>query len=98
MLWHTGAMPKRISRPRDVNQAAFEMVRRSTSEQIEVPEVVPETPKPSKYDISAVMAEMGRRGGQIGGKRRLQTMTQKQRTDAAKKAAKARWKKSNKPG
>ena len=33
------------------------------------------SPKPSKYDISAVMAEMGREGGQIGGKRRLQTMT-----------------------
>jgi hypothetical protein len=80
-----------------VNQAAFEMVRRSTSEQVEAEkpaESVNESPKPSKYDISAVMAEMGRRGGQIGGKRRLKTMTQRQRTDVAKKAAKARWAKS----
>ena len=87
-------MPKRISRPRDVNQAAFEMVRRSTSEQVEAPplEITPETPKPSKYDISAVMAEMGRRGGQIGGKRRLETMTKAERSKVAAKATEARWK------
>jgi ferritin-like metal-binding protein YciE len=77
-----------------VNQAAFEMVRRSTSEQVEkLPEIVSEVTKPSKYDISAVMAEMGRRGGQIGGKRRLKTMTKAERSKVAKKAAKARWKK-----
>jgi hypothetical protein len=90
-------MPKRISRPRDVNQAAFEMVRRSTLEQakVEPPVATPsEAPKPSKYDISAVMAEMGRRGGQIGGKRRLETMTSAERKKIATKAAKVRWKKS----
>jgi hypothetical protein len=38
------------------------------------------------------MAEMGRRGGQIGGKRRLVTMTEKERSDIASAAAKARWK------
>jgi len=91
-------MPKRISRLRDVNQAAFEMVRRSTSEeqaaepQDEILIIANPKEKPSKYDISAVMAEMGRKGGQIGGKRRLTTMTQAQRTRIAKKAAKARWK------
>jgi hypothetical protein len=87
-------MPKRISRPRDVNQAAFEMVRLSTSEQLEAEkplEIVSEAPKPSKYDISRVMAEMGRKGGQIGGKRRLKTMTKAERSKVAAKAAKARW-------
>jgi hypothetical protein len=39
------------------------------------------------------MAVMGRRGGQIGGKRRLVTMTAEQRKRAAAKAAKARWSK-----
>jgi len=34
---------------------------------------------------------MGRKGGQIGGKRRLVTMTAAQRKKAAVKAAKARW-------
>jgi hypothetical protein len=41
--------------------------------------------------ISQVMAEMGRKGGRIGGKRRLETMTDRQRSQAAKNAAKARW-------
>jgi len=37
------------------------------------------------------MAAMGRRGGRIGGKRRLTTMTPEQRREVAQKAAKARW-------
>jgi len=41
--------------------------------------------------VSLVMAEMGRRGGKIGGKRRLQTMTAEERSAVALKAAKARW-------
>ena len=45
----------------------------------------------TKSDISRVMAAMGRRGGRIGGKRRLTTMTQEQRQEVAKKAAQARW-------
>jgi hypothetical protein len=95
-------MPNRISRPRDVSQSAFEVVRHSTSEeaQAERPsEIIIEVPKetkPSKYDISRVMAEMGRRGGQIGGKRRLETMTKAERTKIATKAAKTRWKNAKK--
>jgi hypothetical protein len=46
--------------------------------------------------LSQVMAEMGRRGGKIGGKRRLETMSDAQRTDVARKAAKARWGKKSK--
>jgi hypothetical protein len=46
--------------------------------------------------ISEYMAEIGRRGGKIGGKRRMELMTKEQRVDAAKKAARARWEK-NKP-
>jgi hypothetical protein len=38
------------------------------------------------------MAAMGRKGGKVGGKRRLETMTAKARSDVAKKAAQARWK------
>jgi len=40
-----------------------------------------------------LMAEMGRKGGKIGGKRRLQTMTPRERSKAAKVAAQARWEK-----
>jgi hypothetical protein len=39
------------------------------------------------------MAAIGRKGGQIGGKRRLKTMTRVQKQNVAKKAARARWKK-----
>jgi len=37
---------------------------------------------------------MGRKGGKIGGKRRMKTMTREERRKVAVKAAKARWKKS----
>ncbi len=37
--------------------------------------------------------EQGRRGGRIGGKRRLKTMTKAQRSALARKAANARWSK-----
>jgi hypothetical protein len=41
--------------------------------------------------VSKVMAEMGRKGGKIGGKRRLETMTPEQRSSVASNAARARW-------
>ena len=86
-------MPKRISnRPSDVNQAAFLMVERSTAE----PEPQPEPSESSKSEISRVMAAMGRKGGKIGGKRRLKTMTSDERKAVARKAAKARWSKRRK--
>ncbi len=42
------------------------------------------------------MAAMGRKGGKIGGKRRLTTMTSEQRKEVALKAARARWGKHEK--
>ncbi len=83
-------MPKRLSstaHSSDVNQAAFQMVRRLTSSD----ETPIRAPKVTSSDISRVMAAMGRRGGRIGGKRRLITMTPEQRREAAKNAAQARW-------
>jgi hypothetical protein len=68
-------------RPTDVNRLARQLVELTTGEQ----------PEPSTEEISKVMAALGRRGGKIGGKRRLQTMTRAQRTAVAKKAAAARW-------
>jgi hypothetical protein len=50
----------------------------------------------SRSTVSLVMAEMGRKGGKIGGKRRLETMTPEQRSDAGKAAAKKRWAKNKK--
>ena len=39
--------------------------------------------------VSLVMSEMGRKGGKIGGKRSLETMTPEERSARAKKAAEA---------
>jgi hypothetical protein len=50
--------------------------------------------------ISAVMREMGRKGGKKGGKKgakmRMKALTSVQRSKIARKAAKARWAKSEK--
>lgn len=73
-------------RPRDPNQLAKWTVEQSTTE---TPAKTPAVEVPS--DLSAYMAAMGRKGGQIGGKRRLVTMTPAKRKKAAQKAAAARW-------
>lgn len=83
-------------RPRDPNQLAKWIVEQSTGQR-ETPESESSnplsTPTPPA-DLSQYMAAIGRKGGQIGGKRRLKTMTAAQRHKIAAKAARARWKKS----
>ncbi len=54
------------------------------------------TPTVTKSEISRVMAAMGHRGGKIGGKISLLTMTSKERRKRASRAAKARWAKRKK--
>lgn len=76
-------------RPRDPNQLAKWIVDQSTSETPQPePAIVPAPPT----DLSAYMAAIGRKGGLIGGKRRMKTMTKDARRKAAAKAARARWK------
>jgi hypothetical protein len=81
-------------RPRDPNQLAKWIVDQSTSEAPPQPEPATVSIPPS--DLSAYMAAIGRKGGQIGGKRRLKTMTKDERTKIAAKAAKTRWRKPKK--
>jgi hypothetical protein len=50
----------------------------------------------SRSTISLVMSEMGRKGGRIGGKRRLVTMTPERRSEIGKLAAEKRWGKKKK--
>jgi hypothetical protein len=82
-------MPKRISNKlSDPNQIAASIVSLATNDE------------PTGLDkalLSHVMSEMGRKGGKIGGKRSLQTMTAKARKKRAAKAANARWKRSGRP-
>jgi hypothetical protein len=83
-------------RPRDPNQLAAWTVAVSTGQiPPPEPEVPPEgtaTIRPT--NVSEYMSAIGRKGGQIGGKRRLKTMTKAERTKVARKAAKTRWKKA----
>lgn len=87
-------MQKRISKPakkargrKDSNQIAFATVQRT----IKASET---DPKIDRATISAVMSALGRKGGKIGGKRRMQTMTAQERSQRALEAARARWKKT----
>jgi len=81
-------MPKRIKhlkRPTDVNELAHYLGEVSTQENSD--SITP----PTKAQVSVLMAELGRKGGKVGGKRRLETMTATQRKAVARKAAQARW-------
>lgn len=46
-------------------------------------------------DIRAYFVEMGARGGRIGGKRRMETISPKRRKEIAQKAVAARWAKQS---
>lgn len=78
-------MPNRSSkpkRPRDVNELAHAIGRIATGEQAD------EQPEDSRNPAAV---ELGRRGGLKGGKARAAKMTPEQRSEAAKRAALARW-------
>lgn len=86
-------MPKRNKhpkRPKDINELAHQLVRESTEPNSD--SIAP----PTKAQVSMLMAQLGRKGGKIGGKRRLQTMTASERKEVAKKAALVRWSKHSK--
>lgn len=85
-------MPKRSS-SKDPNVSAFSIVQRTT-----------DGTRPPFSDVSSaldnaalrkqLMQEMGRRGGQKGGKARAASMNKARRSEIAKNAAQARWNKS----
>ena len=72
-------MPKNRKRPRDVNQLAKYVVDLATA------------PTPP---VSESKKPKGRAGGLVGGKVRAEKMSPDDRSEAAKVAALARWKKS----
>jgi len=74
-------MPKRSSKPADVNRRAAAVVAEATSEE-------PVDPYEGKNPAAV---ELGRLGGLKGGKARAEKLTAKQRVASARKAAKARW-------
>lgn len=76
---------KKDKRPRDTNQLAKSIVDLATGQAVEV--VVEDN-----RNVHAV--ELGRLGGLKGGKARAKKLSKVQRVKIAKKAARARWKKS----
>jgi len=77
-------MPKRSSKPRDLNRLASAIVEEATGEPPEEP--------PSDKNPAAV--ELGRLGGLKGGKARAAKLSAKRRSEIAKQAARARWHKA----
>jgi hypothetical protein len=85
-------MPKRVKQgrkrqSRDVNQAAHELVRRSTEEREQAATT-------ERSVISEYMSALGKKGGQASGKRRMINYSPEQRSEIAHKAALARWEKA----
>jgi hypothetical protein len=83
-------MPRRSSKPRlpDPNTLAFKIVQQLSGE-APAPEPVSE---PSKNPHAVAL---GKLGGAKGGVARAKSLTKKQRTAIAKKAAAARWGKTS---
>lgn len=74
----------RKKHPRDINELARAIVEQATAD----PE--PDALEPEK-DPAAV--SLGRRGGKKGGPARAANLTPEERSEAARKAALARWRK-----
>lgn len=74
-------MPKRSSKPADINRMAAAIVESATDE--------------AEFDPYAgknpAAVELGRKGGRKGGKARAAKMSPEERSEAARKAANKRW-------
>jgi hypothetical protein len=86
-------MPKRSSKKKrpDVNELAASIVEDATSEDKPAEEPEPELTAEERSELAR---KLGRLGGLKGGKARAAKMTPKERSEAARKAALVRWRKS----
>lgn len=81
-------MPKRLSKPKrstDPNVAAFQIVNKLAGRTVE------QEAKPTRSEISRIMAAMGRKGGKKSAKARMDKISPHERSRIALKAAQARW-------
>lgn len=74
-------MLKHPKRPRDPFALAVKIGREATGQD----------PKPPPPEEPSEMAARGRKGGKVGGRARANAMTPEQRSEVARKAARARW-------
>lgn len=76
-------MPKRSSKPRDVNSMAAAIVAQATD---------PDDQGDDLYEgKNPAAVELGRLGGRKGGKARASKLTAEERSKSARNAAQARW-------
>jgi len=82
-------MPKRSrskqGKKLDLNELAASITNEATNENPSV------EPKPEDEGKNPAAVALGRLGGLKGGKARAAKLTKKQRSDSARRAAKARW-------
>ena len=74
---------KKSNKPRDLNSMAAAIVNQSTD-----PDDTGDDPYEGKNPAAV---ELGRLGGKKGGKARAEKLTAEERSEAAKRAAAARW-------
>lgn len=88
-------MPKRSSKGvRDVNRLALFVVEQATAAgEGRTPETGPPDPAGDTSGKNPAAVALGRLGGLKGGKARAESLSAKKRSEIAKKAAAARWKK-----
>jgi hypothetical protein len=81
-------MPTRASkqRPRDVNQLAKMIVDMSTGE-------IPKEEPPQEREKNPAAVALGKLGASKGGRARAEKLSDEERREIARKAAKARWNK-----
>lgn len=96
-------------RPTDINQLATAIVDAATADQAEpgadqappvdaaeVSDLTPAKAHSPELDKDPAAVALGRRGGLKGGKASAATMTAEERSEAARKAARARWRRPDK--
>jgi len=89
--------PKPPKRPADFNQRAYQVFQEALGEAPPDPAPAgPEQPeKPPEREKDPAAVALGRKGGLKGGKARASKMTEQQRSESARHAAKSRWGKTD---
>jgi hypothetical protein len=86
--------PSGVSKPKklrpDVAETAFRVMQEAIGE-------APKTPPPSERPKDAEAVRRGRKGGRRGGAARKNALSDVERSEIARKAAKARWQKPTEP-
>ena len=77
--------------PSDPNRAAHAVLAEHLARHDPDPGPTASAPLDFQAAYTAHMKALGAKGGQVGGKRRLETMTQDERSAVASKAARAMW-------